>query len=268
MERLFNVMTDCIDALSPDIAQKVQKRIQQCRNLELDLQSTMNHRERSVIRPWAKSRKHLLSRTIYGFALQLDMALLEGTNLEYKKEDYAVYGLMPSGQPGPKSLNRPHFTAALRALCGPSSRYVEEVKGMLNIMNEEIARNRAQLRAELLSKRGSPSEGEGTSPSVRGPGSARAAGSARGTGSNSATSLEGGGIISEEEFRTWRSWSRNESSSPGSDSQTGSQSQYRSSQYLSSLTNSSLQMHGALQGQFGSPRRNGQYNLPLGAELE
>jgi len=261
MENLFHELAGCIKALSPDIAQKVQNRIEHCRNLDLHLLEEMDHRLRAVIRPWAKSKEHLLGRTIYGFALQVDMALLEGTALEYKKEDYAAYASMPSGQPGPKSLNRPHFTSALRVLCGPSARYVEAVTGVLNIMNAQIARDRAQLRNELLSKRRQPPDRERTSPSQRTTPSERASPSERGTGSDSATSQEGG-IISEAEFRTWQSWSRAQSSSAESGGSSGiSQANGASSFAVSSFPNgSALRMHGALQSplQFGSPRPSAQ----------
>ncbi|KAK4443177.1 hypothetical protein QBC34DRAFT_213381 [Podospora aff. communis PSN243] len=202
MERLFHEMAGCIRALNakfPDVGQQVQKRIRECHHLDVHLAEEMDHEGGAVIHPWDRSKHHLMGRTIYGFALQVDMALLKGTPAEYKKKDYAAYAsIVPSGEAGPRALTRPHFRA-LRAMFGPSVRYVEEVTKMLDIMNKKICRDRARLRDELLGLRGEPLDGVSTSE--------------RRT-SDGVPSLDEG-IIPEESFRKWQSWSMAELDTTG-----------------------------------------------------
>ncbi|KAK0631487.1 hypothetical protein B0T14DRAFT_559281 [Immersiella caudata] len=194
MERLFLQMVACIRALTaefPDIGQKVQRRILDCPHLRVYLSEEINHVKREVIHPWERSRDHLMGRTIYGFALQVDMALLKGTPDEYKKQDYATFASLPSGQTGPRAVTRPHFRA-MKAIFGPSDRYVEEVKKILDIMNETIIRDRARLRDELLELRGETSDG-GSSSDRR---------------TSAAAPTVDGGVITEETFRKWQFWSQ------------------------------------------------------------
>lgn len=179
MKSLFSLMTTCLGAISNEnhrIYEEIQKKINVSNNLS-NLHLAASMRETDVAFPWDQSMNGLLGRTIYGFAMEVDMALLKGTSLEHKTENYAsLYIPMPTvsssasslglatdsdatsvrGTVSFKSLSRLHWTPVIqgaRSLFGQENNYIDKVKMMLDHMDKQIRQDQEALITELLGAR-------------------------------------------------------------------------------------------------------------------
>ncbi|KAK0639195.1 hypothetical protein B0T16DRAFT_422603 [Cercophora newfieldiana] len=167
MRRIFHVLVEYVKILNDNrstrsIGRQMLDRISESPHLNIHLTGSLNEARRPVP-AWDRSSADLSTRTIYGFVLQLDIALLRGTSEAYNPDDYAppepAASLHESddasvlGVAGPKSLDRLRVTKAFKEVWAPKREYVEEVKRMMNMIDNEILEYQAELVGRLIRNR-------------------------------------------------------------------------------------------------------------------